>query len=210
MAATYIQPTLDDFENVFGTIQHKQTGKRAFELHRPERSEAFYLCELKANQAGSLCLKVFTSVASGRRSARGCGEDAIRCALVWVDAEGWTKALGKGSRVNRCGGEGSTARTVVERALERAREVARCRGAMPACPLCGRPMTVRVAGKSGKPFYGCIAWQPQGEGCNGTNWHVDHTDSAVQEAVERWQSKQRQPKRYAAEAEAHAIESNQL
>lgn len=178
MAATYIQPTLADFEEVFGSIEHKQTKGRAFELVRPGDSEAFYLCTIKKNDRGELALKVFTSIAPAASKARECGEDAIRCALVWIDREGWVKALGKGSRVNRSGGRGSTARDVVERALVRAREVARCRGKLPSCPDCGRPMVVRVTRKTNKPFYGCIAWKPNG-GCSGTSWEVDPSDPNV-------------------------------
>jgi hypothetical protein len=189
MAATYVQPTLMDFEEVFGTIAHKRTGEPAFELTRPADSEAYYTCRLRENEAGSLVVRVYTSVAARQGAARDCGEDAIRCALVWLDAEGWARPLGKGTRVNRCGGQGATARSVVERALERAREVARCRGALPACPVCGRPMAVRVAAKTGKAFYGCIAWKPQGEGCNGVRWDAPESDPAVQEAKDRWAKK---------------------
>jgi len=189
MAAQYIRPTLADFEAQFSIPSKKEPGKRAFELVRPSGSEAYYLCKLKSNDAGTLCLKVLTSVAAEHASARGCGEDAIRVVLYWQDAQGWEKPLGKGKRVNRCGGKGSTAADVVTRALERAREVAKCRGTLPACSVCGRPMVVRVAKFSGKPFYGCIGFSANV--CNGTDWSADpSTDAAVREAVEGWQAAQ--------------------
>lgn len=187
MAAQYIRPTLADFEAQFNMPAKNNPNQRAFELVRPSGSEAYYLCKLKSGSAGTLCLKVLTSVAAEHVSARGCGEDAIRVVLYWQDAEGWEKPLGKGRRVNRCGGAGSTAADVVSRALERAREVAKCRGTLPACPDCGRPMVVRVAKNTGKPFYGCIGFA---EGvCKGVDWNADpDTDAAVREAVAEWQA----------------------
>jgi hypothetical protein len=189
MAATYIRPTLSDFEAQFSMPAKNNPGVRAFELVRPSGSEAYYLCKLKSGDAGTLCLKVLTSVAADHASARGCGEDAIRVALYWQDAEGWEKPLGKGKRVNRCGGRDATAADVVARALDRAREVAKCRGTLPACPDCGRPMVVRVAKNSGKPFYGCIGFAANV--CRGTDWNANpETDATVREAVQAWQAAQ--------------------
>jgi len=186
MAAQYIRPTLTDFEAQFSMPNKKEPNKRAFELVRPSGAEAYYLCILKSGDAGTLCLKVLTSVAADHASARACGEDAIRVCLYWQDAQGWEKPLGKGKRVNRCGGKGSTAADVVLRALERAREVAGCRGTLPSCPKCGRPMVVRVAKNSGKPFYGCVGFSA--DVCNGTDWNAPETDAAVRLAVQAWQS----------------------
>ena len=185
MAAKYIQPSLDDFEAIFGGIKHKQNGGRAFVLVQPRQSEMYYLCILRSTSVGQLCLRVWTSIAAGNTDARDCGTDAIRCSLVWHDAEGWEKSLGKCRRVNRCGGPEATAADVVERALLRARDVASCRGKLPACPLCGRPMTVRIAKSTGRPFYGCIAWQPKNEGCSGVRWEIDKTDPFVREQVKK-------------------------
>jgi hypothetical protein len=185
MAAQYIRPTIADFEAQFSMPSRQDPDKRAFELVRPHGSEAYYLCRLKAGEAGTLCLKVLTSVAAEHASARGCGEDAIRVALYWQDANGWEKPLGKGKRVNRCGGAGKTAADVVGRALERAREVAQSRGKLPVCGRCGRPMVVRVAKSTGKPFYGCIGFSMSV--CNGTDWNANpETDAAVREAVDAW------------------------
>ena len=166
MAAQYIQPTLADFEKVFGAIEHKKIpGKKAFELIRPETTEAYYLCVIRENNAGKLCVKVLTSVGAKHTGARAVGEDAIRCCLYWQDAEGWEKGLGIEKRVNRAGGKGSTANDIVLRALERARDVAQSRGNLPACPECGRPMVLRTAKNSGNQFYGCIGY---GHGCDRT------------------------------------------
>jgi len=185
MAATYIRPTLVDFEAQFSMPNKQEPNKRAFELVRPSGAEAYYLCKLKSNEAGTLCLKVLTSVAAEHISARGCGEDAIRVVLYWQDAQGWEKPLGKGRRVNRCGGRDATAADVVTRALDRAREVAQCRGKLPVCPDCGRPMVVRVAKTSGKPFYSCIGFSANV--CRGTDWNANpETDTAVREAVDAW------------------------
>lgn len=171
MAATYIQPTIGDFEKVFGKAG--KAGKKAFALHAPNESEAYYLCTLKEYPTkGRVCIKVFTSIAPGRESARDVGRDAIRVCLIWLDNDGWQKGLGRKKRVNRAAGSGKTARDIVKRALDRARDVAKSRGHLPTCGCCGRPMVLRLANKSDKVFYGCIAWRPYNEGCNGTKWDV--------------------------------------
>ena len=170
MPATYIQPTIDDFEQVFGTAG--KNGKKAFSLHTPKFTEAFYICTIRETSAGRVCVKVLTSIAARRTGARAVGKDAIRASLIWIDNDGWQRGLGKEKRINRCAGKGKTALDIVRRALDRARDVASSRGKLPACKLCNRPMVLRVANKTNKVFYGCFGWQPQDEGCNGTNWHV--------------------------------------
>jgi hypothetical protein len=189
MAATYIQPTLEDFANVFGKIKNKHTGAPMFELVRPESSEAYYLGKVRETTAGVLCVKVLTSVAAHHNGARDCGKDAIRAVLYWVDRDGWQKGLGKERRVNRSGGQGKTAKDIVERALERARDVIKMRGSMPACSICQRPMIIRVSRDGEKAFYGCIGWKPHNEGCNGTAWNVPENEAEEAKASKRGRGK---------------------
>src|SRR3989304_108420 len=162
MAATFIQVGLADFERVFSMPRKDDPSRRAFELVRPPGSEAYYLCKLRTNEHGTLCVKVLTSVAADHASARDCGEDAIRACLYWQGKEGWEKGLGIAKRVNRSGGADRTAADVVLRALERAREVVECRGSFPACPQCGRPMVERKSARGA--FHGCVAYPD----CRGT------------------------------------------
>lgn len=170
MAAKYIQLTLHDFDQVFGSAG--KNGKKAFALFTPATTEAYYLCTLKETKAGCLCVHVLTSISARHQGARAVGQDAIRVCLVWKDADGWERGLGKEKRINRCGGQGKTGRDIVERALERARDLVRNKGSMPACKLCNRPMMLRVSNSGEKVFYGCIGWKRESKGCSGTSWNV--------------------------------------
>lgn len=63
-------------------------------------------------------IRVFTSCSDGSSECREAGSDAVRACLVYRH-KGFAKGLGKATRVNRTG----TPEAVVERALERAREM---------------------------------------------------------------------------------------
>lgn len=153
----FIDVSLDDFEAQFNVPHKRDPNRRAFNLIKPEGMEAYYECTLRESSAGSLVIKVYTSVASDRKKARGVGEDAIRIAVIWNDKEGWTKAIGeKPKRVYRSGSETSTAKDVVERTFNRTKEVASETVGIIICERCGRPM-VKREGKNG-PFLGCIGF----------------------------------------------------
>lgn len=77
----------------------------------------------------TMYVKIYTSMPLNAGDARGCGEDAIRVLLVFVNPRtNKSGCLHKTSRVYRTGSEAA----VIERTLERAREAyaagnARCR-----------------------------------------------------------------------------------
>ena len=156
--AQFIQVSLTDFEKRFGLVSK---GKRVFDLIRPENEEAYYLCELTTRNSGKVVLKLLTTVRGDRVQARGCGEDAIRCFLIWKDNNGWESVISKTNRTYRSGGASSTPDDVVVRAMNKAREMAKERH--PACPKCGRPMVLRN-GKNGD-FWGCCGFKE--EQCRG-------------------------------------------
>lgn len=156
MASTFIPVRLEDFELRFNIPHKKDLNRRAFELIRPEGAEAYYECILRETGQGKLCVKVYTSIRSDRKTSRDCGEDAIRIVIVWKDKSGWEKPIGKKpARVYRAARPGSSADVIVVRALDRARTVSGEAMSLPICE-CGRPMALRE-GPSGK-FYGCIGF----------------------------------------------------
>ena len=164
MATQFISVTIQDFEEQFNVPSKRNQTQRAFNLIRPEGSEAYYECILRQNTTGQLSIKVYTSVRSDRNKARGVGEDAIRIVILWSDKLGWDKPVGeKPKRIHRSGGVNATAHDVVERAFNRAKEIATEAMKLPVCS-CGRPMVIRE-GKSGK-FLGCIGFAKKV--CNGT------------------------------------------
>ena len=164
MAATFIQVNLQDFERHFSMPHKKHPSQRAFELVQPVGEEAYYLCQLRSSKAGTLYVKVLTTVKTGQSQARDVGRDAIRCYLLWKDTEGWSTCVGKTNRTYRSGGRGATANDVVLRALDKAREVAKSVVRLPNCPICGRPMVERKS-KTG-PFLGCCGFR--NIGCKGS------------------------------------------
>lgn len=164
MAAQYIPVSLEDFEEQFNIPSKKNPTERAFNLIRPQNSEAYYECVLRKTNAGQLAIKVYTSVQYDKTKARGVGEDAIRIVVIWTDNLGWERPFGdKAKRIYRSGGLNATAKDVVERALNRAKEVATEAMKSTICH-CGRPMVIRDS-KNGK-FLSCIGFVKKA--CNGT------------------------------------------
>jgi hypothetical protein len=161
MAARFISISIADFEKRFNVRDKRDRSRRAFELIRPNGEEAYYLCKLREAPIGTLSIKVLTTVRSGCSDARGCGEDAIRIFLLWTDSAGWTICLNKGKRINRSGGEKSTADDIIKRAIDRAREVASEQVSW--CSRCSRPMVERES-RYGK-FLGCSSYKHTG--CKG-------------------------------------------
>ena len=165
MAAQFIPVTIEDFEQQFNIPSKKNPAERAFNLIRPSGSEAYYECSLRETSAGKLSIKVYTSVRSDRNKARGVGEDAIRIVVLWTDKLNWNKPIGeKPKRIHRSGGANSTAHDVVERAFNRAKEIATEAMAINICH-CGRPMVIRES-KDGRKFLGCIGFSKKI--CSGT------------------------------------------
>lgn len=164
MAAQYIPISIEDFEQLFNISSKTNPSERAFNLVHPRASELYYECILRKNSTGKLVLKVYTSIQADKTKARGVGEDAIRIVVLWQDNLGWERSFGdKAKRIYRSGGEGSTAKDVIERTFKRAKEVASEAMKHNICH-CGRPMVIRD-GKNGK-FWSCIGFMKQA--CNGT------------------------------------------
>lgn len=164
MAAQFIPVTIEDFENQFNIPSKRDPSTRAFNLIRPDGFEAYYHCQLRKTSAGSLSIKIYTSVQSDRNKARAVGEDAIRIVVLWEDNQGWNKPIGsKPKRIYRSGGANSTAKDVVERCFNRAKEVATEAMGNIICSCC-RPMVLRESAH-GK-FLGCIGYHKKI--CNNT------------------------------------------
>ena len=160
MAATFISVTLEDFARRF-------KAEKGWTLVQLPGKEAFFQYIKVQNAMGSLVVRVYTSVAEGRKTARGCGEDAIRVCTVWLDEAGWDCGVTKERRVNRCGGEGATAADVVDRTVDRVIDTLR-KTSIKACPKCGRPMTLRTKRATGMEFWGCVGYGERRANCNGT------------------------------------------
>ena len=90
-----------------------------------------------------LSLRVYSGINPSGNS-RGCGEDAMRCAIFWRKPDGSVKMAGGSKRVHRVQGW----RKNLQNRLDRWEELLG-----PSCPECGSPMVERD-GKNGK-FYGC-------------------------------------------------------
>lgn len=164
MSVQFIPVTLENFEEQFNIPSKKNPEQRAFNLIRPQGSEAYYECKLKETKAGQLILKVYTSIRSDKNKARDVGEDAIRIVVLWADISGWNKPIGeKSKRIYRSGGINSTAYDVIERAFKRSKEIAIEAMRITIC-YCGRPMIVRK-GINGD-FLGCIGYSKNV--CKGT------------------------------------------
>jgi hypothetical protein len=157
----FIPISIQDFENNgFSNPSKIDNSKRAFELIKPESGEIYYQSILRETFSGKLVIRVYTSVKSGKQAARGVGEDAIRITAVWLDKDWEAPVFPKSPRVYRSGGEGSTAKDIVDRALNRAREVAKEVIKLPLCPKCNRVLIKRES-KTGNIFYGCIGFKKE-------------------------------------------------
>jgi hypothetical protein len=116
---------------------------------------------------GRAMVRVYTSIAEGATSARACGEDAVRV-VVGVDLPRGFRPLAASRKVLRTAPASGDRVTLF---LERLRGVLRLAYAealaVPACPLCGRPMARRAranATPGAGDFFGCVAF-PE---CRGT------------------------------------------
>lgn len=125
------------------------------------------VCDMTPPGSG-LTVRVFTSLAAGEESARGCGEDALRIVVGAVVPEhGWRPAA-KPRRVFRTAPKDPSEEVRVGAFIERMkghlREAYRMALSFPRCPRCNRPMAVRESKKNGGTFFGCLAYPS----CKGT------------------------------------------
>lgn len=121
------------------------------------------------HHSGRGVVRVFTSLAQGASSARGCGKDAVRVVLgVMFDGE--FRPLGKSRKVLRTAPQGVADRegAFLDRLTETIREGYGEAYKIEVCPDCGCPMALRRPKKGAKkqfrPFYGCIDYPK----CRGT------------------------------------------
>lgn len=108
----------------------------------------------------ALSLRVYTGINPSGKS-REVGSDAIRVQVYYRNPEGNVSRIGTSKRVHRVKGWQKNLQARIdnwEKTLG------------PACPKCGAPMVLRKPpkGKSWRPFYGCVRWRRQGDGCDGT------------------------------------------
>ena len=112
-------------------------------------------------------VRVYTSLARGEDSVRGCGEDAVRL-VVGTEFGGKFRPLSKSRRIYRTAPQGPEEERVaafLERLTERLREAfGQAVREHPSCPKCGSPMARRTAKATGNEFFGCLAF-PE---CRGT------------------------------------------
>jgi ribosomal protein L37AE/L43A len=112
---------------------------------------------------GRALVRVYTSLAAGAAAVRDCGEDAVRI-VVGVETPERFRPLESGQKLLRTAPRASADRVGVF--LARLREQLRAAygraKAIPACPTCGRAMTLRES-KHGS-FWGCTGY-PE---CKGT------------------------------------------
>ena len=108
----------------------------------------------------ALSLRVYSGISRSGNS-RECGKDAIRVQVFHRDADGTVVRVGTSKRVHRVKGWKKNLQQRIDTWHE---------ALGPACPKCGAPMVLRTPpkGENWQPFYGCVRWRPQGEGCNGT------------------------------------------
>ena len=85
-------------------------------------------------------VRVYTSVVNG--SVRALGKDAIRATALYTNPEGQVRGLASEARVFRTG----TVEAIVERAVQRARDVYGAVRAVARC-RCGAPMFTARSGK---------------------------------------------------------------
>lgn len=111
---------------------------------------------------GRVIVRVYTSIATGAGSLRGCGEDAIRIVLLAPTPEG-DRAVSESDRVFRTAPrEGDRVALFLERLRSRLREAYRRALAIPSCPDCGRAMQQRKGARG--MFWGCLGFPT----CRGT------------------------------------------
>ena len=112
---------------------------------------------------GRAMVRVYTSLASGADTARGCGEDAVRL-VVGVLGERGFRPMAEAEKILRTAPRAAADRPGVflARLTERLRDAYRQAATVPACPTCGRAMVRRES--AGGPFYGCSGFPV----CRGT------------------------------------------
>lgn len=98
-----------------------------------------------------LKMLVYTSLAYDGLQARGCGQDAIRCCLIFSHDDGWSRdaGIGKTTRVHRVTSEAGILSRLGDRLQTLAAEASQM--LMDPCPHCGAP---RYA-DSGR----CVSWK---------------------------------------------------
>lgn len=129
-----------------GTADESTQGREiVFELLPPER-ETF--------------VRVYTSLAVGDNSVRGCGEDAVRI-VIGTEFGGKFRPLSKSRRIYRTAPQGPEEQRVqafLGRLTQALREsYGKALRDFPLCPQCGAPMARRKA-KAGGEFFGCLRW----------------------------------------------------
>jgi len=111
-------------------------------------------------------VRVYTSLAEGDYSIRGCGEDAVRL-IVGTNFSGKFRPLSKSRRIYRTAPQGTEEQRIkafIDRLTEALREAyGKALRDHPCCPRCESPMARRKA-KAGGEFFGCLAY-PE---CKGT------------------------------------------
>jgi hypothetical protein len=87
------------------------------------RSEVVYV--RRHEKCPAILIKIYTSIRDGRNSARGCGEDAIRCCAVFDNGK-WNHGICKTIRTFRSTSheipENQRINVVLDRMIRRARE----------------------------------------------------------------------------------------
>jgi hypothetical protein len=143
MAATYKNISLTEFDSYL-----KNLGFAPITV--PNCKEAVYGKIIGPR----LCLRIFSGIVG--ESSRGCGEDAIRTAIVYKDEDGAIVPVGKQKRVHRVEGWKKNLANRIDEATTRTHETCHC----------GRPMVVRKNAKTESEFWGCIGFSSKK--CSGT------------------------------------------
>lgn len=111
------------------------------------------------------CVRVYTSLAIGSESVRGCGKDALRI-VVGTRRDGKFRPLAPSRRIYRTapnGPEAERVKSFLARLRVALREAYVTALRVPSCPKCSSAMVLRTAKGSGE-FYGCVSF-PE---CRGT------------------------------------------
>ncbi len=106
-------------------------------------------------------IKIYTTIAKGASTVRGCGKDAIRI-VVGASLESGFKPCAKSQKLLRTAPAGSRDDRVAaffDRFKKALRAAYKAAATIEACPRCGRPMAQRKSkANGGSLFLGCTGY----------------------------------------------------
>lgn len=173
MAATYYPISLDEMTKFLNNQNFGMYNPGRLKTHTGGPVHEIVFARVFGQGDRQIVMRVYTGIDSRTGRSRDVGADAIRVSL-WYSHNGKVLKVGGSKRVHRVEGWKANLQDRIDNWRDQLG---------PPCPKCGRPLVLRKPSKKSNkkfdPFYGCVAWERDGSGCNGSMSVVDWESKAA-------------------------------